>query len=75
MLICIELLMNLNFHTDIPACVRKFWRATNEIYLYLHYYFVLQAMFLPFKPKQSLFLNMKTYFLHCKPSYRLSTWS
>ena len=23
----------------------------NEIYLYLHYYFGLQAMFIPFKPK------------------------
>ena len=32
-------------------------------------------MFLPFKSKESLYLSKKTYFLHCKPSYRPSTLS
>ena len=62
-----------DFHTGLPAWVPKLWRPKIKICLYLHYYFASQAMFLPFKPKQSLFLNKKTFGLHCKPSYTLST--
>ena len=38
-----------DFYTGIPAWAPKFWRPKNEIYIYLHYPFELQTMFLPFK--------------------------
>ena len=47
----ILILVPEGFSYCMPAWAPKFWRPKNEIYIYLHYYFAPQVMFLPFKSK------------------------
>ena len=68
------------FHDESSLTIRRVGGGyesaivPKNIYTFIYTTFLHCRLFFPFKPKESLFLSKKTYFLHCKPFYKPTTF-